>query len=109
MKGIITEIRNMTPKKPNSAIRKVAKVMLTQNKKQVLAYIPGEGHSLTAHNEVLVCPGKIQDLVYVKYKCVRGALDFKGVVGRKTARSKYGTPKPSNNETTNATKSNKKK
>jgi len=80
----------MTPKKPNSALRKVARVRLS-NKQEVTAYIPGVGHELAEHAVVLVRAGRVKDLPGVKYHIVRGAYDTAGVVGRKTSRSKYGT------------------
>jgi small subunit ribosomal protein S12 len=91
MKGIIIKLFNMTPKKPNSALRKVAKVVV-KNVGIILAYIPGEKHTLTLHNEVLIRKGKVQDLVGVNYKIIRGPLDAKPPI-RNTSRSKYGTPK----------------
>jgi len=83
----------MTPKKPNSALRKIAKVRLT-NGIEVIAYIPGEGHNLQEHSIVLVRGGRVKDLPGVKYHIIRGALDTAGVEGRKKARSKYGTKRP---------------
>ncbi|OMJ19727.1 30S ribosomal protein S12 [Smittium culicis] len=83
----------MKPKKPNSAVRKVAKVRLT-NGKSIIAYIPGEGHNLQEHSVVLVRGGRVPDLPGVMYHLVRGSLDFQGVVGRAKSRSKYGAPKP---------------
>jgi len=82
----------MTPKKPNSALRKVARVRLS-NKQEITAYIPGEGHDLAEHAIVLVRGGRVKDLPGVKYHVVRGRFDTKGVVGRKTSRSRYGTKK----------------
>jgi small subunit ribosomal protein S12 len=83
----------MTPKKPNSALRKIARVRLT-NGKEVTTYIPGEGHNLQEHSIVLVEGGRVKDLPGVRYHIVRGALDATGVEGRRKARSKYGTKKP---------------
>jgi len=83
----------MTPKKPNSALRKVARVRLT-NKYEVTAYIPGEGHNLQEHSIVLVRGGRVKDLPGVRYHIVRGTLDTQGVVNRKKARSKYGAKRP---------------
>ncbi|MBI2405845.1 30S ribosomal protein S12, partial [Candidatus Microgenomates bacterium] len=83
-------VRTMTPKKPNSALRKVARVRLS-NKQEVTAYIPGEGHELAEHSIVLVRGGRVRDLPGVKYHIVRGKFDTTGVVGRKTSRSQYGT------------------
>lgn len=89
-RGVITLVKTVTPKKPNSALRKVAKVRLS-NGQEITAYIPGEGHSLAEHSVVLVRGGRVKDLPGVRYHIVRGALDDTGVEGRKTARSKYGT------------------
>ena len=82
----------MTPKKPNSALRKVCRVRLS-NKQEVTAYIPGEGHELAEHSIVMVRGGRVKDLPGVKYHVVRGVYDTTGVVGRKTSRSRYGTKK----------------
>lgn len=92
-RGICTRVYTTTPKKPNSALRKVAKVRLT-NKLEVIAYIPGEGHNLQEHSIVLVRGGRVKDLPGVRYHIVRGALDTAGVEGRNQRRSKYGTKKP---------------
>ncbi|THH16548.1 hypothetical protein EW146_g4096 [Bondarzewia mesenterica] len=92
-KGVCVQIFVAKPKKPNSAKRKVARVKLTSGK-TLQAYISGEGHNLQEHSVVLVRGGRAQDLPGVKYKLVRGALDFGGVVNRVTARSKYGAKKP---------------
>ncbi|KAF5389236.1 hypothetical protein D9757_003482 [Collybiopsis confluens] len=92
-KGVCTQIMIRTPKKPNSAKRKVARIKLT-NGESVMAYIQGEGHNLQEHSVVLVRGGRVKDLPGVKYKVIRGALDFGGVVGRSTARSRYGVKKP---------------
>lgn len=89
-RGVVLSVRTMTPKKPNSALRKVARVRLS-NKQEVTAYIPGEGHDLAEHSIVLVRGGRVKDLPGVKYTVVRGKYDTAGVVGRKTSRSKYGT------------------
>lgn len=89
VKGICSKIITRTPKKPNSAIRKVAKVKLS-TRRIVEAYIPGEGHNLRAFSAVLVRGGRVPDLPGVRYKNIRGKLDFSGVVDRKTSRSKYG-------------------
>lgn len=91
-RGVITQVRTMTPRKPNSALRKVARVRLS-NKQEVTAYIPGEGHELAEHAIVLVRGGTVKDLPGIKYKVVRSRYDTTGVVGRKTSRSKYGTKK----------------
>jgi small subunit ribosomal protein S12 len=89
-RGVVLAVRTMTPKKPNSALRKVARVRLS-NKQEITAYIPGEGHELAEHSIVLVRSGRVKDLPGVRYQVVRGKYDTKGVVGRKTSRSKYGT------------------
>ncbi|MBD3329527.1 30S ribosomal protein S12 [Candidatus Dojkabacteria bacterium] len=89
-RGVCIQVRTMTPKKPNSALRKVARVRLS-NGHEVTAYIPGEGHNLQEHSVVLVKGGKKRDLPGVKYIIVRGKYDCAGVSGRKKARSKYGT------------------
>jgi small subunit ribosomal protein S12 len=91
-RGVVTQVRTMTPKKPNSALRKVARVRLS-NKQEVTAYIPGEGHELAEHSIVMVRGGRVKDLPGVKYTIVRGKFDTTGVVGRSTSRSKYGTKK----------------
>ena len=91
-RGICTRVYTTTPKKPNSAIRKVARVKLTSGF-EITAYIPGEGHSLQEHSIVLVRGGRVKDLPGVKYHIVRGALDTAGVANRTVARSKYGTKK----------------
>src|SRR4051812_34827160 len=93
-RGVCTQVRTQTPKKPNSALRKVARVRLT-NGIEVTAYIPGEGHSLQEHSVVLVCVGRVKDLPGVRYHIVRGALDATGVNTRKQARRKYAPPKNS--------------
>ncbi len=89
-RGVCTVVRTMTPKKPNSALRKVARVRLS-NKMEVTAYIQGIGHNLAEHSIVLVRGGRVKDLPGVKYHIVRGKFDTGGVDGRKTSRSKYGT------------------
>jgi small subunit ribosomal protein S12 len=89
-RGVCTRVYTTTPKKPNSALRKVAKVRLT-NKIEVIAYIPGEGHNLQEHSIVLVRGGRVKDLPGVRYHIVRGSLDTAGVKDRKQSRSKYGT------------------
>lgn len=91
-RGVCTRVYTTTPKKPNSALRKVAKVKLT-SKFEVISYIPGEGHSLQEHSIVLVRGGRVKDLPGVKYHIVRGALDTSGVAKRNVSRSKYGTKK----------------
>ena len=92
-RGVCTRVYTTTPKKPNSALRKVAKVRLTSGF-EVISYIGGEGHNLQEHSIVLVRGGRIKDLPGVKYHIVRGALDASGVANRRVARSKYGTKKP---------------
>lgn len=92
-RGVCTQVRTTTPKKPNSALRKVARVRLS-NSIEVTAYIPGEGHNLQEHSVVLVRGGRVRDLPGVRYQIVRGALDSTGVNERKRARSKYGTKRP---------------
>ena len=92
-RGVCTQVRTQSPKKPNSALRKVARVRLT-NGIEVSAYIPGEGHSLQEHSIVLIEGGRVKDLPGVRYHIVRGVLDPAGVVGRRTSRSRYGTKKP---------------
>ena len=88
------QVMTRTPKKPNSALRKVAKVRLT-NGQEVIAYIPGEGHNLQEHSIVLVRGGRIRDLPGVRYQVIRGALDTTGVQNRRQARSRYGAKQPS--------------
>lgn len=92
-RGVVTLVKTMTPKKPNSALRKVARVKLS-NKVEVTAYIQGVGHTLSEHGIVLVRGGRVKDLPGVKYHLVRGKFDLQGVDGRKTSRSKYGTDRP---------------
>jgi len=92
-RGVCTRVYTTTPKKPNSALRKVAKVRLT-NQKEIIAYIPGEGHNLQEHSIVLVRGGRIKDLPGVRYTIVRGALDTAGVSDRRNARSRYGAKRP---------------
>ncbi|HLE49285.1 MAG TPA: 30S ribosomal protein S12 [Patescibacteria group bacterium] len=91
-RGVVLLVRTMTPKKPNSALRKICRVRLS-NKQEVTAYIPGEGHELAEHSMVLVRYGRVKDLPGVKYQVVRGKLDTTGVSGRKSSRSKYGAKK----------------
>lgn len=91
-RGVCTSVRTVTPKKPNSALRKVARVRLT-NGAEVLSYIPGIGHNLQEHSVVLIRGGRVKDLPGVRYHIIRGALDTAGVSGRKQARSKYGAKK----------------
>ena len=92
-RGVCVRVYTTTPKKPNSAMRKVARVRLT-NQKEVNAYIPGEGHNLQAHSIVLVRGGRVKDLPGVRYHILRGALDTAGVDGRKQGRSLYGAKRP---------------
>lgn len=92
-RGVCVRVYTTTPKKPNSAMRKVARVKLT-NQKEVNAYIPGEGHNLQEHSIVLVRGGRVKDLPGVRYHLIRGALDASGVEGRKQGRSLYGTKRP---------------
>ncbi len=92
-RGVCVRVYTTTPKKPNSAMRKVARVRLT-NSKEVNAYIPGEGHNLQEHSIVLVRGGRVKDLPGVRYHLVRGTLDASGVDGRNQRRSKYGTKRP---------------
>ena len=92
-RGVCVQVMTRTPKKPNSAIRKVAKVRLTSGF-EVIAYIPDEGHSLQEHSVVLVRGGRVKDLPGVRYHIVRGSLDTQGVQDRKQARSKYGAKRP---------------
>jgi small subunit ribosomal protein S12 len=89
-RGVCIRVYTRKPKKPNSAIRKVAKIRLT-NSHEIIAYIPGEGHTLQEHSVVLVRGGRVKDLPGVKYKVVRGVLDLQGVLNRRQGRSKYGT------------------
>ena len=91
-RGVVLLVRTQAPKKPNSALRKVARVRLS-NKREVTAYIPGEGHNLQEHSVVVVKGGKVQDLPGIKYEIVRGTADLAGVDKRKTSRSIYGTRK----------------
>ena len=91
-KGVCTKIFLRTPKKPNSALRKLAKLRLTNNKK-IMAYIPGEGHTLQEYSTVIIRGGRVKDLPGIKYQLIRGKLDFNGLKERKTSRSKYGAKK----------------
>ncbi len=92
-RGVCIRVYTTTPKKPNSALRKVAKIRLT-NKEEIIAYVPGEGHNLQEHSIVLVRGGRVKDLPGVRYHIVRGTLDTGGVDNRKQSRSKYGTKRP---------------
>ena len=91
-RGVVLLVRTMTPKKPNSALRKVARVRVS-NRKEVTVYIPGEGHNLQEHSIVIIRGGRVKDLPGVKYHIVRGSLDTLGVEGRKKGRSRYGVKK----------------
>ena len=92
-RGVCIQVRTMTPKKPNSALRKVARVRLTSGF-EVTSYIPGEGHNLQEHSIVLVRGGRVKDLPGVRYHIVRGTLDTQGVANRRRSRSKYGAKRP---------------
>src|SRR3989442_8442416 len=92
-RGVCTQVRTMTPKKPNSAMRKIARVRLS-NRMEVTAYIPGEGHNLQEPSVVLIRGGRVKDLPSVRYHIIRGTLDTTGVQNRKQSRSKYGAKKP---------------
>jgi small subunit ribosomal protein S12 len=92
-RGVCTIVRTMTPKKPNSALRKIAKVRLV-NGFEVMAYIPGIGHNLQEHSVVLIRGGRVKDLPGVRYHIIRGVLDAEGTQNRKQGRSKYGTKRP---------------
>jgi small subunit ribosomal protein S12 len=105
-RGVVVQVRTMTPRKPNSALRKVARVRLS-NKQEITAYIPGEGHNIAEHAIVMVRGGRVKDLAGVKYTVVRGTLDAEGVVGRKTSRSKYGTKRQADGTATSAAQESK--
>lgn len=92
-KGVCLQVMTRTPKKPNSALRKVARVQLT-NRREITVYIPGESHNLSEHNMVLVRGGRVRDLPGIRYQIVRGALDTAGVEGRRRSRSRYGAKRP---------------
>ncbi|MFC1745752.1 30S ribosomal protein S12 [Candidatus Riflebacteria bacterium] len=92
-RGVCTAVKTHTPKKPNSALRKIARVRLT-SKHEVTAYVPGEGHNLQEHSIVLIRGGRVKDLPGVRYHIIRGVLDTAGVQSRKQGRSKYGTKRP---------------
>lgn len=92
-RGVCTRVYTTTPKKPNSALRKVCRVRLT-NGMEVISYIPGEGHNVQEHSIVLIRGGRVKDLPGVRYHCIRGALDLQGVQGRKKSRSAYGAKRP---------------
>ncbi len=106
-RGVCTIVRTTTPKKPNSALRKIARVRLSNNV-EVTAYIPGEGHNLQEHSVVLVRGGRVKDLPGVRYHIVRGALDSQGVDKRRRGRSKYGTKRPKAGAVAAPTKGKKK-
>ena len=92
-RGVCLQVKTMTPKKPNSALRKIARVRLS-NGREVTAYIPGEGHNLQEHSIVLLRGGRVRDLPGVRYHIIRGTMDTAGVEGRKQGRSKYGAKRP---------------
>ena len=92
-RGVCTRVYTTTPKKPNSALRKVAKIRLT-NSREVISYIPGEGHNLQEHSVVLIRGGRVRDLPGVRYHVLRGVLDTQGVKDRRQSRSKYGAKRP---------------
>jgi len=89
-RGVVLQVKTATPKRPNSALRKVARVRLS-NREEVTVYIPGEGHNVAEHGRVLIRGGRVKDLPGIKYHLIRGKYDVEGVVGRKASRSKYGT------------------
>ena len=92
-RGVCVQVKTVTPKKPNSALRKVARVRLT-NGMEVNSYIPGEGHNLQEHSVVLICGGRVKDLPGIRYHIIRGTLDTEGVANRRQARSRYGAKRP---------------
>lgn len=92
-RGVCLQVKTMTPKKPNSALRKIAKIRLT-NGAEVIAYIPGEGHNLQEHSAVLIRGGRVKDLPGVRYHIIRGILDLQGIEKRRRGRSAYGTKQP---------------
>ncbi|NBO19365.1 MAG: 30S ribosomal protein S12 [Proteobacteria bacterium] len=92
-RGVCTQVKTVTPKKPNSALRKVARIRLT-NSQEVFGYIPGEGHNLQEHSVVLIRGGRVKDLPGVRYHIIRGTLDTQGVKNRKQSRSAYGAKRP---------------
>lgn len=93
-RGVCLQVKTMTPKKPNSALRKIARVRLPSNGKEVTVYIPGEGHNMQEHSIVLIRGGRVRDLPGVRYQVLRGVLDASGVDGRRQSRSKYGAKRP---------------
>lgn len=92
-RGVCLRVYTVTPKKPNSALRKVAKIRLASGF-EVIGYVPGEGHNLQEHSVVMLCGGRVKDLPGVKYRVIRGVLDSQGVKDRKQSRSRYGTSRP---------------
>lgn len=105
-RGVCTKVTTTTPKKPNSAVRKIARVRLT-NGMEVTAYIPGMGHNLQEHSVVMIRGGRVKDLIGVRYHVVRGRLDASGVDKRRKERSKYGAKRPKPGDTSSATKKKK--
>ena len=103
-RGVVLQVKTTTPKRPNSALRKVARVRLS-NREEVTVYIPGEGHNIAEHGRVLIRGGRVKDLPGIKYHLIRGKYDAGGVVGRKTSRSKYGTKQEGAVEKSQETKS----
>ncbi len=95
-RGVCLQVKTMTPKKPNSALRKIARVRLPSNGKEVTVYIPGEGHNMQEHSIVLIRGGRVRDLPGVRYHVLRGVLDASGVEARRRRRSKYGAKRPKN-------------
>lgn len=95
-RGVCLQVKTMTPKKPNSALRKIARVRLPSNGKEVTVYIPGEGHNMQEHSIVLIRGGRVRDLPGVRYQVLRGVLDASGVDARRQSRSKYGAKRPKN-------------
>ena len=93
-RAVCLQVKTMTPNKPNSALRKIARARLTSNGREVTVYIPGEGHNLQEHSIILIRGGRVRDLPGVRYKVVRGNLDASGVDGRRRTRSKYGAKRP---------------
>jgi small subunit ribosomal protein S12 len=93
-KGVVLKVLTRTPRKPNSAIRKITKVRLFSNRKQIIAYIPGEGHNLQQYSTILIRGGRVKDLPGVKYHLIRGVYDFEPLKTKKVSRSKYGVKNP---------------
>lgn len=98
-KGVVLKVLTRTPRKPNSAIRKITKVRLFSNRKQIVAYIPGEGHNLQQYSTILIRGGRVKDLPGVKYHLIRGVYDFEPLKTKKTSRSKYGVKNPKSKTT----------